>query len=138
MKWYPLLLLFFFFIPPKAQAVIAIVDSSHLVTGHEQLSKRQKRQLRRWEKRQAKWAKKLEKKERKNKYGRLGLLILLGGVLSLVLFDFLFLLALLGAMAMGILGIIEDEKKLAAYVALAIPAALLISVVVLFVAFAGE
>ena len=115
------LLFILFFINPSAQAVTSSQGTNNFVVNNKSYSKKKKNKIIQLQKWQNKWNKNKNKKQRKSRFGRIGLLILLGGLVSLFLTDVLFLMALLGAMVFGIIGIIKDENKLAAYLAAAIP-----------------
>ncbi|MEM6319859.1 MAG: hypothetical protein AAF960_19460 [Bacteroidota bacterium] len=123
------LCLFFSLYANRIEAVVGN-KSTTPSTVEQPISKRQKRKVKRLNRLEVKLAKKAEKKQRKNKFGRLGLLILLGGVISLILTDVLFFLALLAAVVLGVVGIRRDEKKLAATLSLAIPLTFIISATV--------
>ena len=115
-----LFVLSFLLLFSNVQAAAVLTSSSQEVAiSKEHLSRKEKKQLHKLEKQQLKKAKKA--KTRKSKFGRIGLLIILGGVISLLLTDVLFLLALLAATVFGIIGLIKDEKKTAAIVAVATP-----------------
>ena len=130
MRIYLLFLLLFTCVAPPIYAASAIPQPTTEAPSSQQLSKKEKRKAQRWEKRKAKWAAKTKKKERKSKFGRLGLLVLLGGVISLVFTDFLFGLALLGALVLGGIGLLKDEKKTAAIISIALPVAFMTLVVI--------
>lgn len=110
-----------FLFTQNAQAAIATSSTNLSEIKTEHFSKKEKKKVRRWQKLKAKWNKFTAKKERKNKYGRLGLIVLLAGIASLVIFDGLFLLALLGAVVLGAIGLAKDERKTAAWIAVALP-----------------
>ncbi|MEO1518928.1 MAG: hypothetical protein AAFV95_28185 [Bacteroidota bacterium] len=117
-----ILLFLSLFVLPKAQAVAVSTTKNYQTTiSQKPLSQKKERKIRRWQKRLSKWMKKQKNKKGKMKFGLIGCLILAGGVLSLVVFDGLFLLALLASMVLGILGLIKDEKKLLALIALLAP-----------------
>ena len=108
-----LLVLSFLLLFSNIQAAAVLTSGAQEVAiSKEHLSRKEKKQLHKLEKQQLKKAKKA--KTRKSKFGRIGLLIILGGVISLLLTDVLFLLALLTAAVFGIIGLIKDEKKTAA------------------------
>lgn len=108
----------------NAQAAAIVTSPQEVAISRQHLSKKEKKQVRQWEKQQRKKAKK--EKQRKSKFGRIGLLILLGGVIALLLTDVLFLLALLAAMVFGIIGLMKDEKKTAALIAVGVPVAIIL------------
>ena len=130
MRIYLFLLLIFTCVVPPVYAASVIPQPVTEAPNSQQLSKKEKKKIERWEKRKAKWTAKTKKKERKSKYGRLGLLVLLGGVVSLVFTDFLFGLALLGALILGGIGLLQDEKKTAAIISIALPVAFMTLVVI--------
>ena len=133
------LFLLLFFIQPNAQAVVVLSDSTGVTTlGNELLSKKEQKKIRRWKKRLAKWTKKKEGKDRKNKFGRLGLLILLLGLISLFLTDVFFLLSLLGALVLGVIGLVKDENKTAAIFSVALPVAMFVVVLIAVASLFGE
>jgi len=124
-------LLLFFFNTPNAKAVVAVKSSSNAAVQGTHLTKKEKRKIRRWKKFKAKLLKSKDGKKRKSRFGRLGLIILLGGLLSLFLIDGLFLLSLIASVVLGIIGLIKDEKKLAAVLALALPLVTLATILIL-------
>jgi UDP-N-acetylmuramyl pentapeptide phosphotransferase/UDP-N-acetylglucosamine-1-phosphate transferase len=97
----------------------------------ERISRKAEPKTKFWQKKLAKWTKTKEKKQRKNKFGRIGLFVLLAGVVSLFLFDPLFLLSLLIATIYGTIGLVKDERKTAAILSVAIPAGFILLVLIL-------
>jgi uncharacterized membrane protein len=116
-----LLVLSFLLLLPNAEAAAVITSPQEVAISKEHLPRKEKKQLHKLDKQQQKKA-----KTRKSKFGRIGLLILLAGLVSLLLTDILFLAALLAAMVFGIIGLMKDEKKTAALIAVAVPAALIL------------
>lgn len=113
---------------PNGKSAIAYSTPSFEVSATRVTSKVKKKKNRLNKK--IKKATNKKSKERKNKFGRLGLLVLLGGIFSLVLFDALFILSLLGSIVLGIIGLMNDEKKTAAILAVALPVAFILGALI--------
>lgn len=138
MKTITLLFLLLLAYNPNIQAATPGSARIDVSLGKEHISKKEEKKIRRWQKKVEKRIKKIKEKERKSKFGLLGLLVLLGGVLSLIILDALFGLALIASAVLAIIGLFKDEKKALAILVLALPVAFFMVLIIAFVSAYGE
>ena len=123
-------LFFIFMFQKNMEAAISTVSQNMETTTHSAISKNKKvkKGSRLWEKVKTKFTKFKDKAKSKRRFGSLGVLAYIIGLVLSAALPWLFIFGSLACMAFGTLGLIHDEKKGMATIALALPIFMLLLV----------